>query len=70
METIIGVMLLIPGIPAAIWPYKFARFNEQINAIRTTTPGYAVEPADWWVKLTRILGIVLVVVGVWLLLLG
>ena len=70
METILGVLLLITGVPAAIWPYKFARVNEQIDAIGSKRPAYAVEPADWNVRLTRIVGIVLVIAGAWLLIIS
>jgi len=53
---IVGFMLLF-GLPQAIWPYKLARFSEQIDAIGSKTSWDEVEPAEWKVYLTRLIGI-------------
>lgn len=70
MWTIVGVIFLGCGIPFAIWPYKCARLNEQLDAIGSKHPSYAVEPADWYVTFTRISGIVMVIIGGWALIFG
>ena len=51
-----GIVGLIFGPPATIWPYKLARWGEILDAIGRKSSG-RVEPAGWNVALTRILGI-------------
>ena len=51
------------GIPAAVWPYEFARWGEILNAIGRKPAG-PVEPADWNVALTRVVGIGLSILAV------
>ena len=57
-----GIVGLVFGPPAAVWPYKVARLGELVDAIGRKPSG-PVEPADWNVALTRILGAILSLVG-------
>lgn len=58
-----GVLLVLLGLPAALFPYPLARFSERTDAIGSTTSWVEVEPADWMVTLTRAVGVGLVVGG-------
>lgn len=58
-----SVLLLAIGVPFVLWPYQVARAYEIVDAIGRRSAG-PVEPADWYVTLTRVGGIVFVVVGV------
>lgn len=62
-----AVFCLTLGGPMARWPHEMARLNEIIDAIGRKPAG-PVEPADWHVSLTRILGLGLTIVGALLLL--
>ena len=70
MSSPVGFVLVLFGLPMAIWPYKLTRFEEQMDAIGSTRSWSEVEPADWKVLLNRALGVVFVVVGLLALLLG
>lgn len=63
------VMLVFAGLGIA-YPYKVARIGEMLDAIGSTRNLDAVEPAQWNVLLTRILSVVLALVGLWWILLG
>lgn len=56
MDPVLTFLLLVFGIPAAIWPYQLARFEEQLDSIGSKRSWSEVEPADWKVLLTRIMG--------------
>ena len=58
-----SVLLIAFGIPALLWPYEVARVYETIHAIGRKPAG-PVEPADWYVSLTRIGGAAFLVVGI------
>lgn len=64
----IGFIMLLFGLPGALAPYKVARFGEQLDAIGSKTRSRDVEPADWNVLLTRVVGIGMTLVGVLFLL--
>lgn len=70
METAIGIILLLFGLPAAIWPYKVSRFEEAIDAIGSKRDSFEVEPADWKVTLNRYGGVIMTILGVVVLLMG
>lgn len=53
---------LVIGPIMAIWPYHLARINEILDAIGRKPAG-EVEPADWYVALYRVIGIVLTLLG-------
>ena len=57
MDPVLAVFLLAVGIPNAVWPYKFAKFEEQVDSIGSKRSWSEVEPADWKVALTRVVGI-------------
>lgn len=59
-----GLLLVLFGLPAAIWPYKMARFEEQMDSIGSKRSWSEVEPAEWKVVLTRIAGVVMMLIGV------
>jgi hypothetical protein len=63
-ETFVwGLIGIVFGPPMVKWPYKLTRWQEMWDAIGRKPSG-RVEPAEWNVALTRIVGIVLSVVGV------
>lgn len=61
---LIGLLLLVAGLPHALWPYKLAKLGEGVDAIGSRRSSLTVEPADWKVRLYRVLGILFSVVGV------
>jgi hypothetical protein len=65
---VFGLFFLTVGVAMARWPYTISRWNEIIDAIGRKSAG-RVEPADWQVTLTRLLGIALSIVGGFMLLL-
>jgi hypothetical protein len=65
--VVLVIATLILGPPAAIWPYKLARWSEILDAIGRKPSG-RVEPADWKVILTRVFGIGVSIVGIGFLL--
>lgn len=64
MDPGLAVVLLVFGLPGAVWPYKYARFEERIDAIGSKRSWSEVEPADWKVRLTRVIGTAMVIGGV------
>jgi hypothetical protein len=59
-----GLLLLIVGLPGAVYPYQVTRFFERLDAIGSETRLTEVEPADWNVLVTRIFSVGLSLVGV------
>lgn len=59
----IAIVMLVFGLPNAMWPYKMARFEEQLDAIGSKRSWSEVEPADWKVLLTRVVGAIMVAFG-------
>ena len=60
--------MILLGSVITSFAYPLTRFNEQVDAIGSTTPAEEVEPAMWNVMLTRLLGIALAGGGVlWVL---
>lgn len=53
------------GLPQLIWPHQLARFSEQLDSIGSKRRWSQVEPANWKVTLTRGIGVVLTVLGVY-----
>lgn len=54
----VGVVALLFGLPMAARPYGVARLREVVDAIGRKPSG-RVEPADWNVALTRVVGLAL-----------
>lgn len=65
-----GFIFVLCGAVSAIWPYKLARFSEQLDAIGSKRSLATVEPAEWTVELTRIVGVLMIVFGVGMVLFG
>ncbi|MFC7059380.1 hypothetical protein [Halovenus salina] len=59
----LGMIVITIGAIGAVWPYKTARFEEQIDAIGSKRSASEVEPADWKVSLNRIFGIGITLFG-------
>ena len=56
---VLGFLFTVWGILTTWKPYRFAKFEEQIDAIGSKRRLTKVEPTDWKVTLTRRLGPVL-----------
>ena len=65
---ILGFLFTVWGVLSTWKPYRFAKFEEQIDAIGSKRRLTKVEPSDWKITLTRRLGPVLSFLG--LLLMG
>lgn len=63
MYLALALFLLAVGIPHAIWPYEFARFEERIDSIGSKRSWSEVEPAEWKVTLTRVVGVGMAFLG-------
>ncbi|MFC7073771.1 hypothetical protein ACFQJ7_07810 [Halovenus rubra] len=63
MELVLVFVLLVFGLPAAVWPYKIARFNERLDGIGSRRSWSEIEPADWRIALTRVIGIGMTGIG-------
>lgn len=59
-----GIVVAALGVPALVWPYRVSRLGERMDAIGSTRRASEVEPADWNVLLTRIVGAAFVLFGV------
>lgn len=70
--TLVFFGLLLAGFGAlnTRYAYEFAKFGEQMDAIGSKTRSSEVEPADWNVALSKIGGIVMVLIGLWLIWMG
>jgi hypothetical protein len=66
----IAVILVLFGLPAAVFPYRIAKFREALDAIGSKRKSSEVEPAGWNIFLTRIVGVLLVLFGGGILLFG
>jgi len=64
MDPALGFFLVLFGLPAAIWPYKTAQFEERMDGIGSKRSWSEIEPADWKVALNRIIGIGMLFFGV------
>jgi cytochrome c-type biogenesis protein CcmH/NrfG len=54
----------VGGVMAAV-PYPVARFSERLDAVGSTTQWTRVEPAGWKVLVTRVAGVIIVVMGLY-----
>lgn len=61
--TAYAVVFLVFGAPSAVWPYRLARFEERLDSIGSKRRWSDVEPADWKVTLTRVVGALMAVGG-------
>ena len=51
------------GLLLAVRPYRVARFRERTDAIGSRRSWSSVEPTDWNVQMTRIVGVGLALFG-------
>lgn len=58
-----GMVFVVLGFLAMVWPYRVARFRQAWQAIGSTRSLSDVEPADWNVTLTRVVGVVFILLG-------
>lgn len=59
----VALILILFGLPGAVFPYRVAKFGEMLDAIGSKRSSSEVEPAAWNVTLTRIGGIAMVLFG-------
>jgi len=64
VNPVFGTLLVAFGLLGAVWPYKVARLEEQIDAIGSKRSASEVEPAEWKVTLTRGAGVAIALFGV------
>lgn len=58
--AIFAICLMLFGLANIVWAYELARFETALGDSRRT---HNVEPADWNVKATRLMGFVTLFVG-------
>lgn len=61
--VLLGLALVAVGAGMVKYAYRLTKVEEQIDAIGSERPG-DVEPADWHVTLTKLLGAVVAAGGV------
>ena len=59
----LSVFLAGWGLLLAARPYRVARFGERLDAIGSRRSWNSVEPTDWNVRMTRIVGVGLALFG-------
>ena len=64
VSHVLGALIVAFGLVNVVWPYKVARFEEQLDAIGSKRSWDEVEPAEWKVTLTRGIGVVIALFGV------
>ena len=64
VSHVLGALVVAFGLVNAVWPYKIARFEEQLDSIGSKRSWDEVEPAEWKVRLTRGIGVVIALFGV------
>jgi len=60
---VLGLLLVGFGTVGVLRGRALTRFNEQVDAIGSTTPASEVEPAEWNVALTKIVSAIALLVG-------
>ncbi len=72
-----AVLLLIPGTFISLLgllivalPYRVARFQQQMDAIGSTRSFEDVEPSEWNIHLNRLIGVCILLPGMYLILAG
>ena len=64
VNPVLGTLLVGFGLLGAVWPYRVARFEEQLDAIGSKRSWDEVEPTEWKVMLTRVIGVVFTLIGI------
>jgi hypothetical protein len=65
-----GAVIAALGVASILRPREVARFSERLDAIGSKRAPNEVEPAEWYVKLTRISGVVFALLGTWFFVVG
>lgn len=63
VNPILGTLVIAIGLAGALWPYKLAGFEEQMDSIGSKRSWSSVEPADWKVAVTRAMGVAVALFG-------
>ncbi|WP_435334544.1 hypothetical protein [Haloarchaeobius sp. TZWWS8] len=64
MVNPVGALLVLAGLPLALRPYRIARLSERLDSLGSKTHWGDVEPANWKVLLTRVVGVGAAIVDV------
>lgn len=67
---VLGLLILAGSGLLFRYAYEVSRFQERLDAIGSTTPWHAVEPAEWRVFLMQIMATVLAAFGVMVFIAG
>lgn len=60
----LALLLVAFGLPAAVWPYRFAKLDNVWHKYTTLQHVEEIEPSDGVVKLARAFGVFLILLGV------
>ena len=63
-----GLLVIVAGAAITYWGYEVTRISEQLDSIGSKTRMSEVEPAEWNVMLTRLIGVGIVFFGIIVLL--
>ncbi|WP_276259682.1 hypothetical protein [Haloglomus litoreum] len=66
VQLVLGAVMVVAGLVPAVLPRATAATSEILDAIGSKTPASEVEPAEWKVTWTRLSGIAVVVLGLFL----
>ncbi|QLH85111.1 hypothetical protein HZS54_25945 [Halosimplex pelagicum] len=66
----LGFLFAVFGGLGVRYARPLARFNEQMDAIGSTTPASEVEPAEWNVTFTKLLSACFLLLGLGLIVAG
>jgi len=61
--TFAATVFVLLGVLNLVFPYTMAQLKERLDAIGSTRSWSDVEPAGWYVVLTRLLGVALIGIG-------
>ena len=63
--AVTGGALLVFGLLWVNGAYVIALLSEQFDAVGSKTPASEVEPTEWKVMFTRLVGVAMVLFGAW-----
>lgn len=64
LAFLVFLLFLLWGVLTVVYPYEFAKFQQQLRAIGSTRLLEDVEPENWYVQLERALGVFLILISV------
>jgi hypothetical protein len=65
--VIIGLVVILPGVYIILNPYKSANFRVRLDSIGSNTDWEDVEPKDWMIHYTRIIGGLIALMGMFMI---